>query len=165
MSADKVGRTFARLASEVIERNQGVEGLRILGIERNGAAVARKLAAEISAVAGVEVVASGIDVSAFRDDRDDRDIEDETRERTSEVTGQHVLLVDDVLQTGRTARSALDAIVQLGRPKSIQFLVLIDRGHREYPIQPDYVGRLMQTKHRERVEVDVANDFEVWLED
>lgn len=164
MSAEKVGRTFARLASEVIERNQGVEGLRILGIERNGAAVARRLADEISAVADDEVVASGIDVSAFRDDRD-ADEGETPAERTSEVTGQHVLLVDDVLQTGRTARSALDAIVQLGRPKSIQFLVLVDRGHREYPIQPDYVGRLMQTKHRERVAVDVANDFEVWLEE
>ena len=85
--------------------------------------------------------------------------------RTDDLTDLNVLLVDDVLQTGRTARAALDAIVQLGRPRSIQFLTLIDRGHREYPIQPDYVGRLLQTKHRERVEVAVDADFEIWIED
>jgi pyrimidine operon attenuation protein/uracil phosphoribosyltransferase len=76
-----------------------------------------------------------------------------------------VILVDDVLFTGRTARAALDAIIQFGRPQSIQLVVLIDRGHREYPIQPDYVGRQLQTKHREQVVVDTDNDFAVYVED
>ncbi len=164
MSAVKVSRTFSRLASEVIERNRGVDDLRILGIESNGVIVAQKLAAEITAISGRTVTASGLDVSDFRDDRGP--IAEATRgERGASVSGLNVLLVDDVLQSGRTARAALDAIVQLGRPRSIQFLVLIDRGHREYPIQPDYVGRLLQTKHRERVQVSGADGFEVWLED
>ncbi|NNE36043.1 MAG: bifunctional pyr operon transcriptional regulator/uracil phosphoribosyltransferase PyrR, partial [Rhodothermales bacterium] len=150
MSAARVGRTFARLASEVIERNRGIEGLKILGIERNGTHVARKLATEISKIVSSDVEVSGLDVSAFRDDLAGVP-EATSQERSAEVTGRHVLLVDDVLQSGRTARAALDAIVQLGRPLTIQFLVLIDRGHREYPIQPDYVGKLVHTKHRERV--------------
>ena len=165
MSTAKVGHTFSRLASEVIERNRGVDDLRILGIESNGVFVARKLAAEISAIAGKTLSASGLDVSAFRDDREGIAEDGVYSERGTEVSGLHVLLVDDVLQSGRTARAALDAIVQLGRPQSIQFLALIDRGHREYPIQPDYVGRLIQTKHRERVAVEVSEGFQVWLED
>lgn len=162
MSSEKVRHTLARLASEVVERNRGTEGLRILGIETRGAVLAQRLAREISAIGGREIEVSGLDVQAFRDDLENGG---ESMHRTDDLTDLNVLLVDDVLQTGRTARAALDAIVQLGRPRSIQFLTLIDRGHREYPIQPDYVGRLLQTKHRERVEVAVDADFEIWIED
>ena len=163
MSQERVRRTLVRLACEVVERNRGVERLVVLGIRDRGVLVAE----EIASVAGKRVPTYGLDVRAFRDDLPAGDPDAAGRDAPSpvgadlDVTDKDVLLVDDVLFTGRTARAALDSVVQLGRPRSIQFVALVDRGHREYPIQPDYVGRLIQTKHRERVEVATDGTFAV----
>lgn len=151
LSADRVHRMVVRLAYEVVERNRGTDNVLLLGILRRGEQVARMLATEISRLGG-PVTAVPIDVAAYRDDVA-RDEDARSTLPDVDLTGRDVVLVDDVLFTGRTVRAALDAIVELGRPASIQLVVLVDRGHREYPIQPDYVGRTIPTKHQERVEV------------
>jgi pyrimidine operon attenuation protein/uracil phosphoribosyltransferase len=165
MSPERVRRTLVRLACEVVERNRGVERLVVLGIRDRGVMVAERLADEIRGISGQDVKVFGLDVRPFRDDVQRVAASDASSPVGVEldVTGYDVLLVDDVLFTGRTARAALDAVVRLGRPRSIQFVVLVDRGHREYPIQPDYVGRLIQTKHRERVEVATDGTFAVTI--
>jgi len=150
MSDKQVHRTLDRLAHEIIERNRGGENLVVVGIERAGAFVSDKLVASINRISGVQLTASSLDITRFRDDTP----YGEGTSDLPDMEDRDVILVDDVLFTGRTARAALDAVVRSGRPRTIQLLVLIDRGHREYPIQPDYVGRIMPTKHRERVEVN-----------
>lgn len=164
MSPERVERTLRRLAYELIERNRGADSLEIFGIEESGVPLAQTLAAEINEVEGGGVTPYSLDVSPFRDDRPDLSPPDPPS-RDLEVTERDVVLVDDVLFTGRTARAALDAVLQYGRPRTIQLTVLIDRGHREYPIQPDCVGRLLQTKHREQVVVETDGDFGVYVED
>lgn len=164
MSPVRVRRTLRRLAYEVIERNQGADSLEIFGIEESGVPLAHLIADEISAVEGTGLGTCELDVTPFRDDRPD--LEPPTPPpHDVEVTDRDVILVDDVLFTGRTARAALDAVLQYGRPRSIQLMVLIDRGHREYPIQPDFVGRLLQTKHREEVVVETEEEYAVYVED
>lgn len=163
MSPERVRRMLTRLAYEVVERNRGASSIEIIGIRRRGGAVAEALASEIGKIESRDVAVQEIDVAAYRDDRDPtEDVDDQSTIR-GDVTDRDVVLVDDVLFTGRTARAALDALVQYGRPRSIQLAVLIDRGHREYPIQPDYLGRSLQTKHKERVVVDVDGDFAVYV--
>lgn len=165
ISPERVRRTMSRLAYEVVERNRGTDNIEIVGIKRRGAAIARALAEHIGHIEGKRFEIHELDVASFRDDRDpDVDVDDSS-DIKGDLTDRDIVLADDVLFTGRTARAALDAIVRYGRPRTIQFVALIDRGHREYPIQPDYVGRLIQTKHRERVVVDVAEDFAVYVEE
>lgn len=164
MSPKRVGRTLRRLAYEVIERNQGAGSLEIFGIEESGVPLAHTVADEINAVEGTGLDTRELDVTPFRDDRPDLD-PPAPPPHEAEVTDRDVILVDDVLFTGRTARAALDAVLQYGRPRSIQLMVLIDRGHREYPIQPDFVGRLLQTKHREEVVVETDGNCAVYVED
>lgn len=160
MSPKRVRRTLRRLAYEVIERNRGADSLEIFGIEESGVPLAHTIAEEIDSVEGAGLDACELDVTAFRDDRPDLELPTPPPHDV-DVTDRDVIVVDDVLFTGRTARAALDAVLQYGRPRSIQLMVLIDRGHREYPIQPDFVGRLLQTKHREEVVVENA----VYVED
>ncbi len=150
MTEVQVERTLDRLAHEIIERNRGVEKLVVVGIRTTGATLAHRLTDRINGIEKSNIASIDLDVTPFRDDQPFQ-LSEST---LPDLTGKAVLLVDDVLFTGRTARAALDAVVRSGRPASIQLLVLIDRGHREYPIQPDYVGRVMPTKHKERVEVD-----------
>ncbi|MDA1028302.1 MAG: bifunctional pyr operon transcriptional regulator/uracil phosphoribosyltransferase PyrR [Bacteroidetes bacterium] len=150
MNEGQVERTLDRLAHEIIERNRGVDKLVIVGIRTTGATLAHRVAERINSIEKSSIRSIDLDVTPFRDDHPYQLVES----GLPDLTGKAVLLVDDVLFTGRTARAALDAVVRSGRPASIQLLVLIDRGHREYPIQPDYVGRVMPTKHKERVEVD-----------
>lgn len=160
LSAERVHRIVVRLAYEILERNRGADNLVILGILNNGEKIGEAIAREIARVEhGVPVHA--LDVSAYRDDAP-RDARYEV-DGSMELTDRDVVLVDDVLFTGRTARAALDAIVAYGRPRSIQLVVLVDRGHREYPIHADYVGRTLPTKHRERVEVRSAPAMSVHL--
>lgn len=163
MSPERVQRTLRRLAYEVVEHNRGAEDVALFGILQSGQPLAEALAHEISRIEDTDCTAHGLDVTSFRDDRDAS--AEGAPAVPVDVTDRDVLLVDDVLFTGRTARAALDAVVQFGRPRSIQLVVLIDRGHREYPIQPDYVGRTLQTKHRERVTVATDDDFAVYVDD
>jgi pyrimidine operon attenuation protein/uracil phosphoribosyltransferase len=162
MSPERVQRTLRRLAYEVVEHNRGAQRIELFGILQSGLPLAEALAREISRIEATDLTARGLDTAPFRDDRDDAP---KSSDRPIDVSDRDVILVDDVLFTGRTARAALDAVVQFGRPRSIQLVVLIDRGHREYPIQPDYVGRTLQTKHRERVSVATDEDFAVYVED
>lgn len=165
MSPNRVRRALRRLAYEIVERNQGADNVHLFGILRSGAPLARALADEIGAIEDTEVPVWDLDVGPYRDDRDDSAPAAALTDAEVDVTDRDVVLIDDVLFTGRTVRAALDAIVQFGRPRSIQLLVLIDRGHREYPIRPDYVGRALQTKHRERVEVALDEGFAVYVEE
>ena len=150
MNDMQVHRTMDRLVHEIIERNRGVSKLVVIGIKTTGATIAHKMAVRINEIEGSAISAIELDVTPYRDDKPFQLSESQL----PDLTGKDVLLVDDVLYTGRTARAALDAVVRSGRPASIQLAVLIDRGHREYPIQPDYVGRIMPTKYKEQVEVN-----------
>lgn len=165
MSAERVERTISRLAYEVLERNRGAEHLEVCGIRRRGAVLAEALAGRIDQIEKQHLPVHAIDVAAYRDDRGRAELDAGRPDVHRDLTGRDVILVDDVLFTGRTARAALDAVVDAGRPRSIQLVVLVDRGHREYPIQPDFVGRVIQTKHKERVVVDVEEGFAVYVEE
>ncbi len=165
MSPERVERMLSRMAYEVVERNRGAADLEIFGILKSGAVVAEALARHIGAIEAHPFTVHALDVQAFRDDRDRSAPARAPSNGAVDVTDRAVILVDDVLFTGRTARAALDAIIRYGRPRSIQLAVLIDRGHREYPIQPDYVGRALPTKHKERVVVDVNEGCAVYVEE
>jgi pyrimidine operon attenuation protein/uracil phosphoribosyltransferase len=156
---------LTRLAYEIIERNRGAETIELVGIRRRGAALASWLAAEIGRIQSRELVVHELDVSMYRDDRSSVGDGVDSSDIRTDVTDRDVVLVDDVLFTGRTARAALDALVHYGRPRSIQLVVLVDRGHREYPIQPDYVGRFLPTKHKERIFVDVLGEMGIYIEE
>ncbi len=165
LPAERARRVLDRLAYEVIERNRGADTLEIAGIRARGLALAEALAARIAAVSGREFQVCKLDVAAYRDDRSDTSPNAGQSHMPVEIAGRDLLLVDDVIFTGRTARAALDAVVRYGRPKSIQLMVLVDRGHREYPIQPDYAGCIIPTKHKERVVVEVDDTVAVYLEE
>lgn len=162
MSPARVRRTLRRLAYEIVERNRGGASIDLFGIRESGVPLAETLAEEIGAIEDTTLPAYDLDVTPFRDDQAEG--EAPAPRHDVDVTDRDVILVDDVLFTGRTARAALDAVLQYGRPRSIQLVVLIDRGHREYPIQPDCTGRLLQTKHREEVVVATDEDFAVYVE-
>ncbi|MFP4228042.1 MAG: bifunctional pyr operon transcriptional regulator/uracil phosphoribosyltransferase PyrR [Salinivenus sp.] len=163
LSSTRVRRTLRRLAYEIVEHNQGAQSVVLFGIEQSGVPIANTIADEVNAIDEAAHAAHPLDVTPFRDDRPDVPVP-EPPPHDLDVTDRDVVLVDDVVFTGRTARAALDAVLQYGRPRSIQLVVLIDRGHREYPIQPDAVGRRVQTKHREEVVVD-PSDFAVYVVD
>ncbi len=161
MPPARVRRTVTRIAHEVIERNRGGANLMVFGIPTHGLAVAGLIAEALSSIEGQTLTAHELDITPFRDDVDAT--ENIPEPSHFDVSDRDVLLIDDVLFTGRTARAALDAVLHCGRPRSIQLAVLIDRGHREYPIQPDYVGRIIPTKYRERIEVETDTDTAVFL--
>lgn len=168
LSPDRVRRILKRIAFEVIERNRGAENVQVIGIRRRGCAVAAAIASEIGRIEHRHLDVQELDVTPFRDDLDPTNRSERPPDEstiTGDITDRDVVLVDDVLFTGRTARAALDALVQYGRPRTIQLAVLIDRGHREYPIQPDYLGRFFPTKYGERVVVEVGEGFAVYVEE
>ena len=152
MTSERVRRTLTRMAYEVIERNRGVEGLLVFGLKVRGAALASLLAVALEEASGETVERHALPILGFRDDIDAQPAP--LPDDAPHVTGRHVLLVDDVIFTGRSARAALDAVLRYGRPRSIRLAVLIDRGHREIPVHPDFVGRIVPTKHTEHVVVD-----------
>lgn len=160
MSPKRVRRTLRRLAYELVERNQGAGSMDLFGILKSGLPLAKALAEEIASIEGEQIAVHPLDTTPFRDDQPADALPSSSPDGDLDVTGRDVILVDDVLFTGRTARAALDAVIQFGRPASIQLVVLIDRGHREYPIQPDYVGRLIQTKHDEQVYVEADGEVD-----
>ena len=149
-----VDRVIKRISHEILERNRGSGNLAIIGLQKRGVPLALRIGENIKAFEGRKVPSGMLDISLYRDDFGQK-IKTEMRktEIDFDVAGRDVLLVDDVLFTGRTIRAALDAIMDLGRPKSIQLVVLIDRGHRELPIRADYVGKNLPTSRNEMVEV------------
>jgi len=163
MSPARVRRTLRRLAYEIVERNQGAETIELFGIRESGVPLAHTVAEEVNAIEDTDLSAYGLDVTPFRDDHSDLE-PPEVPPHDIDATGRDIILVDDVLFTGRTARAALDAVLQYGRPRSIQLVVLVDRGHREYPIQPDCTGRRLQTKHQEQVVVETDGEVGVYVE-
>ena len=155
LSASEIERSLTRLAYEIVEHNNGAGELVLVGVHRRGVPLAERLAARISKVESVNVPVAALDITFYRDDLST--IDDKPVVKKSllpfPVEGQTVILVDDVLYTGRTTRAALDALVDQGRPRRVELCVLIDRGHRELPIQADYVGRHVQTSDSEVIEV------------
>src|ERR1700685_1698415 len=155
MSASEIERTLVRLAHEIVEKNDGSENLGLVGIKRRGVPLAERLAKIIEKIEKAPVDTGVLDISFYRDDLSTagpRPIV-EKGELGFDVTGRDIILMDDVLYTGRTIRAALDALFDYGRPKSVQLLVLIDRGHRELPIEATFTGRTVPTSRREIIEV------------
>ncbi len=155
-----VARTITRIAHEIIERNGGVGDMVIIGIRTRGAILADRLASEIERIEKVALPIGVMDITLYRDDVQNK-LEQPLVQKTEilfQVADKIVILVDDVLFTGRTARAALDAIIDFGRPRSIQFAVLIDRGHRELPIRADYIGKSLSTTLEEKVVVKIKEE-------
>lgn len=154
-----IQRAVVRIAHEVVERNKGTEGVALIGVRSRGVHLAQRLRRSLQEIAGGSLIAFGVvDITLYRDDLD-RGLQTPRVQGTDiafPVDGRRILLVDDVLFTGRTVRAAMDALVDFGRPQSIQLAVLVDRGHRELPIRADYVGKNLPTSHAERVAVRLA---------
>lgn len=155
MDARRISRVITRLSVEIIERNREIENLVLVGIRTRGVFIARRIQAAIKKIEGIEVPMGILDITLYRDDIPTKGIQPEVKgtEIPFSVDDKDLVLVDDVLFTGRTVRAAMDSIMDLGRPRTIQLAVLIDRGHRELPIQADYVGKVLPTSKRERVRV------------
>lgn len=155
MDEAALNRALMRISHEIAEKNKGVENVQLVGIFRRGEPIARRIQSNIQKIEGVEVPCGSIDIGFYRDDL--TRMADNPMIRRAElpfdVTDKDVVLADDVLYTGRTARAAIEAVFSCGRPRSIQFAVLIDRGHRELPIRADYVGKNIPTSHSELIEV------------
>ena len=150
-----LNRSLMRIAHEILEHNKGAENLRLVGVRRRGGPIARRIAQDILRIEGQEILVGSIDISFYRDDLSKLN-EAPLLRRTElpfDVNDRDVVLVDDVIYTGRTARAAIEAIFSCGRPRSIQLAVAVDRGHRELPIRPDYVGKNLPTSRQELVEV------------
>ena len=155
MSASEVERTLIRLAHEILEKNNGLEALVLVGIRRRGVPLAERLARIIQRIEKRPVPLGTLDITLYRDDLSTLDIKPVVQKSEMEIpiTGKSVVLVDDVLYTGRTTRAAMDALFHAGRPKRLQLCVLIDRGHRELPIEAAFIGRTVQTTENEIIEV------------
>ncbi|HVL99531.1 MAG TPA: bifunctional pyr operon transcriptional regulator/uracil phosphoribosyltransferase PyrR [Egibacteraceae bacterium] len=157
LAAEDVARALKRMAHEILERNKGADGLVLMGIRSRGVPLARRLAANLTAIEGVEVPAGSLDVTLYRDDYDRTGPRPLGQtEFPSDIAGKVVVLVDDVLYTGRTIRAAMDAVMDYGRPTAIQLAVLVDRGHRELPIRADYVGKNLPTSPVQDVRVSLV---------
>ncbi len=157
MDPDGMRRAITRIAHEIIEKNKGTDGLVLVGVRRRGVPLAVRLQAQINEIEGVNLPLGILDITLYRDDLTTLDHQPVVHrtEVPFSIQGKKVVLVDDVLYTGRTARAALDAIIDLGRPQQIQLAVLVDRGHRELPIRADYVGKNLPTSSKEVVSVRV----------
>ena len=173
MDADRISRALTRIAHEIVERNHGVDDLALVGVRSRGVPLARRLARALKEITGDDVATGALDITLYRDDLMRHQVGPQPLVRKTEIPfsidGRTIVLVDDVLYTGRTTRAALDALVDFGRPKAIQLVVLIDRGHRELPIKADYVGKNVPTSRQESVQVrlhelDGVNEDEVVIE-
>jgi len=157
MESDEIRRALTRIAHEIVEHNKGARDLCLVGIRTRGAPLAERLATAIASFEGVPVPSGALDVTLYRDDvalKRPRSVEATTV--SADVNGVAVVLVDDVLYTGRTIRAALDALLDLGRPRVVRLAVLVDRGHREFPIRADHVGRNLPTSAQEVVSVHLT---------
>ena len=160
MDADGIRRALIRIAHEITEKNRGVENVALVGIRTRGVPLAARIAEEIQKIENVAVPTGSLDITLYRDDLTTMGYNPVIHgtEIDFDVTGKNIILVDDVLYTGRTIRAALDALIDMGRPKSIQLAVLIDRGHRELPIRADYAGKNVPTSRRETIEVALQEE-------
>jgi len=170
LDADRISRSLTRIAHEILERNRGVDELALVGIRTRGVPLARRLAAIIRDVGRHEVPTGALDITLYRDDLMRTAVGAQPVIRKTEIPfsidDKRILLVDDVLYTGRTIRAALDALIEFGRPKAIQLVVLVDRGHRELPIKADYVGKniptsLSQSVQVHLIEIDGRDEVEI----
>lgn len=157
LDADDMRRTLGRMAHEITEANHGAGDLVAVGVLRHGYPVAKRLAFAITQIEGTTIPCGKLDISGSRDDS--KTPAENSSEIPFQITDKNVILVDEVIFTGRTVRAALDALLRFGRPKSVQLAVLVDRGHRELPIQPNYVGRTVQTEKSDHIVVKV-NEIE-----
>ena len=154
MDADAIRRSLSRIAHEIVERNRGAGELVLVGVVSKGDVIARRLAGLLAGLEQAAVPAGRIDPTRYRDDKHLRVVaEDRPPSDVPDIEGRTVILVDDVIWHGRTARAAMEALLEFGRPRAVQLAVLVDRGHRELPIRPDYVGKNVPTAEAEMVEV------------
>ena len=157
MDADRMNRALTRIAHEILERNRGTHELALVGIRTRGVPLARRIARGLSHINGDEVPTGSLDITLYRDDLMRHAVGPQPVLRRTEIPfsidDRRILLVDDVLYTGRTIRAALDALIDFGRPRAIQLIVLVDRGHRELPIKADYVGKNFPTSAKQSVQV------------
>jgi len=160
LDEQSINRALTRIAHEIIERNKGIEECILVGIKTRGAFLAKRLAERIESIEGKAIKTGELDITLYRDDLSLKNDSEEALVQqvdiTHDVTDKKVILVDDVLYTGRTVRAAMDAVMDLGRPAQIQLAVLVDRGHRELPIRADYVGKNIPTSSSERIVVKVT---------
>ncbi len=157
MDAERINRSLTRIAHEIVERNRGADQLAFVGIRARGVPIASRLASHLKSIASADVPTGALDITLYRDDLMRHAVGPQPVIRRTEIPfsidGQRIVLADDVLYTGRTIRAALDALIDFGRPKEIQLVVLVDRGHRELPIRADYVGRNIPTSRQQSVQV------------
>jgi pyrimidine operon attenuation protein/uracil phosphoribosyltransferase len=160
MDSVRMGRTITRIAHEILERNRGVEELALVGIRTRGVPLARRLGRTIAEIGPHEIPTGALDITLYRDDLMRHAVGAQPLVRSTDIPfsidNRRILPVDDVLYTGRTIRAALDALIEFGRPKVIQLVVLVDRGHRELPIKADYVGKNVPTSLSQSVQVHLA---------
>jgi pyrimidine operon attenuation protein / uracil phosphoribosyltransferase len=173
MDADRISRALTRIAHEIVERNRGVEDVALVGVRSRGVPLARRLAQSLKQITGDDVPTGALDITLYRDDLMRHQVGPQPVVRKTEIPfsidNRTIILVDDVLYTGRTTRAALDALIDFGRPRAIQLVVLVDRGHRELPIKADYVGKNVPTSSHESVQVrlhelDGVNEDQVVIE-
>jgi pyrimidine operon attenuation protein/uracil phosphoribosyltransferase len=170
MDADRLSRALSRIAHEILERNRGLEEMALIGIRARGVPIAERIARHLGELAGGTVPVGSLDITLYRDDLMRHAVGPQPVIRRTDIPfsldDRLILLVDDVLFTGRTIRAALDALIDFGRPRAIQLIVLIDRGHRELPIRADYIGRSIPTSRQQSVhvrltEIDGRDEVEV----
>ena len=162
MDSDAMRRALVRIAHEIIEKNKGVNNVVLVGIRTRGVPLAQRIAQEIEIIEGVKVKVGMLDITLYRDDLSTLGYNPIVHgpDIDFDLNGKNIVLVDDVLYTGRTIRAALDAVIDMGRPRSIQLAVLIDRGHKELPIRADFVGKNVPTAHKETIEVTLKEHDE-----
>ena len=170
LSEKDIARAINRISHEILERNKGAENIALIGIRTRGVTLSNRLQKKINSIENIEVSIGALDITLYRDDLGVGLQKPELKktEITFELEGKHVILCDDVLFTGRTIRAAIDALIDFGRPASVQLAVLIDRGHRELPIRPDYVGKNIPTPKSKRVQVflkEIDNEDKVIIQE
>jgi len=159
LTSREIERALARIAHEIVERNKGAEGVVLVGMRTRGVPLAKRIAEIIEGFEGISIPVGALDIGLYRDDISPLAVKSENLSHTDipiSITDKQVILVDDVLYTGRSIRAAMDALMDLGRPRSIQLAVLIDRGHRELPIRADYVGKNIPSARDEEIQVQLA---------